>query len=121
MPYISKNAPKYKLGSMKTIIFVLIFFGLAFIGAIYFQLKREEKLENTQDSIAIIINKGKTTRGGATVYFEVNSERFESKIWGGDYSFLNIGDTILIKYAVEDPELVQVIDKYYMQKYKHLK
>lgn len=118
MPYISKNAPKYKLGSKKKIIAVLVLFGLAFIGAIYFQLKREEKLKRTQDSIAIIMNKGKTVRGGVTVYFEVNSKKIEAKIWGGDYDFLNIGDTILIKYAVEDPELVQVVDKCYMQKYR---
>ncbi len=121
MPYISRKAPKYELGSKKKIIIVLILFVLAFIGAIYFQFKREEQLKRTQNSTAIIIKKGRTVRGGATVYFEVNSKRLEAKIWGGDYDFLNIGDTILIKYAIEDPTLVEVIDKYYMQKYKHLK
>lgn len=122
MPYIRKNDPnKYKLPSKKAIIVVVIAFSLAFISSIYFHLKRELKLKNTKEIIAIISDKGNTTRGGAWVYFEIKSQRIEAKIWGGDFDFLNIQDTILIKYAIEDPKLVQVVDKYYMQKYKHLK
>lgn len=120
MPYMSRNAPKYKLGSMKQIIIVLSLFGLAFIGAIYFQLRRENKLKNSVETIAIIRTKSNALNGGAKIYFFANKKRIEVHLLSGTYKDYSIGDTILIKYAVEDPELVQVVDKYYMQKYKHL-
>ena len=34
------------------------------------------------------------------------------------YSFLQKGDTVLIRYSVDDPDLVEVIDFCYMQKHK---
>lgn len=31
------------------------------------------------------------------------------------------GNTVLIMYSLKQPEIAKVIDKYYMNKYKHLK
>jgi hypothetical protein len=39
----------------------------------------------------------------------------------GDFSFLKIGDTVLIEYAKDDPTVAKVKDRYYMKKYNYLK
>ena len=38
----------------------------------------------------------------------------------GDYDAFSIGDTVLIEYAVEDHSVARVVDKFYMEKNKHL-
>lgn len=57
---------------------------------------------------------------GAMIEFEVNNKKINSFI-KCDCHDIEVGDTVLIKYAVEDPELTVIVDKYYMQKYRHLK
>jgi hypothetical protein len=39
----------------------------------------------------------------------------------GNFNHLKKGDTILIKYSLEDPSKSRVIDKYYMRKYHYLR
>lgn len=36
----------------------------------------------------------------------------------GDYTFLKIGDTVLIKYSLKDPQTIFLLDKYYLKKHK---
>ncbi len=53
-------------------------------------------------------------------YFFINHKKVKLK----EYSFfshLKKGDTVLIEYAIEDPTVARVKDKYFMRKYKHLK
>lgn len=121
MPYISKNAPKYKLNSNKKTIFILILFLLAFLLAIYFQFERERKIKNAKQTTAIVDWVSQTNRGGAKLHFYLRNEKINTNVWGGDFSFLKKGDTILIKYSVEDPELIELVDKYYMKKYHYLR
>jgi hypothetical protein len=52
-------------------------------------------------------------------YFYAGNERIEIKEFRY-FSHLSKGDTVLIEYAIEDPTLARVKDKYYMQKYRHL-
>jgi hypothetical protein len=118
MPYISRDAPKYELGSKKRIIIILTLFVLAFILALIFQITREKKLRNSVETIAIIQSKNDAINGGAKIYFFINKKKIEVRLLSGTYKNHLIGDSILIKYAIEDPTLVQVVDKYYMQKYK---
>jgi hypothetical protein len=39
----------------------------------------------------------------------------------GDFSLLNLKDTVLIIYSKKDHSVARVKDKYYLEKYKHLK
>jgi hypothetical protein len=39
----------------------------------------------------------------------------------GDFSFLKVGDTVLIEYAIDDPTVARVKDRYYMKKFNYIK
>jgi DUF1680 family protein len=39
----------------------------------------------------------------------------------GDFSFMKKGDTVLIEYALRDPSVARVKDRYYMKKYHYLR
>jgi len=119
MPYSNRDFSKDKLPSKKKILVVLFLFVVAFVLAFYFQLERERKLENTKEAIAIVVSVGKTTTGGASVKYTIGKRKISTTISAGDFKFLHSGDSILIKYSLEDPELIEVVDKYYMKKYKH--
>jgi hypothetical protein len=83
----------------------------------------ENLLDNgkTKETIAFIIN----IDDGSAVHSTSNGD-FEFKIKNkkytfndsGDYTFLKIGDSVLIEYSLKDPSVARVIDKCYMQKYK---
>jgi hypothetical protein len=55
-----------------------------------------------------------------TFIFFVKNKKYEVKSIG-DFSFLNQGDTVLITYAIKDPNVAKVTNRYYMRKYKKLK
>lgn len=55
-----------------------------------------------------------------TARFYINGKEYEAgKL--GKYDFLQKEDTVLIKYSVEDPSVAEIVNVFYMQKYKHLK
>ncbi len=114
MPYSNRDVSKDKIPSRRTIILVFVCLTIMLAMAYYFQIERERKLKNTTQAKAIIKSVRLTTRGGATVNFNVMGKKIEAHFSGGDFKFLEQGDTILIKYANEDPKLVEVVDKYYM-------
>lgn len=121
MPYSNRDVSQDKLPSTKKIVVIAVCFGILFTLAYYSQLERERKLKNTRQVKAIIKSVRKTTRGGATVFFNVKDRKLEAIFHGGDFKFLSPGDTILIKYAIEEPELIDVVDKYYMKKHKKIR
>src|SRR5690554_1145320 len=50
-------------------------------------------------------------------YYYIKNNKFE--IWEcGLKPFLEIGDTVLIKYSLEDPSVAKVIDFKFMKKFK---
>lgn len=100
-------------------ILILIAFVIIFGISLYFQNERERKLKNTRQTKAIITYRSKhlPKSGGANITYSVNGKIFNTGIIC-DCRDLNLNDTVLIKYAVEDPELVKLVDKYYMKKYR---
>ena len=91
---------------------------------LYFSVKnknrRAELLKGkTNQTTGIIIDKFVAANSGNVVVirFEVNSD--VNEIWyNKKYEYLEKGDTILIKYSVEDPTVIEVVDPCYMQKHK---
>ena len=88
----------------------------------HFSQKRKDKLfAGATTLIEVVLNKvTMQTSGGFTIWFEysVNDKKHEQQWARGAYTFLEKGDTILIKYSVEDPTVIEVVDPCYMQKHK---
>lgn len=55
-----------------------------------------------------------------TIKYNVKGRNYDFTC-DGDFSFMKLGDTILIEYATKDHSVARLIDKYYMKKYWHLK
>ncbi|MFN5415533.1 MAG: hypothetical protein ACK5B9_00645, partial [Flavobacteriia bacterium] len=87
---------------------------------IYQNHSDEELLLNSKTRIAkiISISKGQVRnppRGYFMFYLNHKKIKFSEQ---GDFSFMEVGDSVLIKYAIADPSVATVVDKYVMQKYK---
>lgn len=121
MVYLSKSKKIELFKSKKSVILFLLGLILVFILAFYFQLRREEKLKNSKEVKAIIVSRSEAINGGALIRFKANSKLVKVQLKSGSYKFAKPGDTILIRYAIEDPELVKVVDRYYMKKYHYLR
>jgi len=100
------------------ILFVTILFGGVFIRDLYYK----SKLEENKNTIAIIDKKSKEYLGNYRLYFKYRV--FKRNIISDDiseqkfFNQLNIGDTILIKYSIEDPSISKVVDFCYMKKHR---
>lgn len=107
---------------MKKTIIVLSIFAVCLIIGLFLQLDRDSKLKNTIKTKAIVTYRDKQHTKGwdAVVTYKVNNIELESGL-NCDCRDIEIGDTVLIEYAESDPKLAVMVDKYYMQKYKHLK
>lgn len=105
------------------VVLVAIFIaGLAYR---FFESKHEEELlrkTNTTTAILILIRDGKSVKDSATgkYRYSIHGTQYEYEE-NRNFNDLKVGDTILIKYSVEDPSVARVVDKYYMKKYHHLK
>jgi hypothetical protein len=102
-------------------LFSFILFVMISITVGEFFKNRSKKLlsTNTNTSIAKFQNVVKMVNRGSVSYFEF--EHSNEKIIvdvNGLYPFLNKGDTVLIKYSLEDPSIAEIIDFCYMQKHK---
>mgnify|MGYP000940153412 CR=1 FL=1 len=79
---------------------------------------------DTETLIAIItdITSGTGVRQApdAKFYYFVKNKKYENHT-NGNFNFMEVGDTVLIEYAIEDHSVARVVDKYYMKKYKYLK
>jgi hypothetical protein len=91
---------------------VLFFVVLAV--SFYFSDKKADKLKNsnTTKAILIYIDEYITRGSGAKIEFQINNKKITTDI-NCDCRKLNIGDTVLIRYAVDDPTIVRMVDKYY--------
>ena len=113
---------KFKRVYLPTILLFVIFFVVIFRAC---QNQHDTRLlENSVITNAIIVK----IRTGEAVK-SIPTATYSYKVKGINYEYeecrnfndLRIGDTILIEYAVEDHSVARVVDKYFMQKYKHLK
>ena len=102
------------------IISIIIFFILAFI-LNYFVQKRNHELisRNTLETYAFYDSYTVVKNTGPISYFNFQVKGQKILFYElGKYDFLKKGDTVLIKYSAEDPNIAEVIDFCYMQKYK---
>lgn len=106
--------------------------GYAFLGAFliffliqwYLENRENRLLKKYYKTLAIVleVHKPEVIHGSHTGTFQY---KVEGKVYVftqiGDYTLLKLGDTVEIKYATEDPSVAKVSDKFYMEKYHHLK
>jgi hypothetical protein len=105
---------KYDFKSLVLLIFViLIIFTIAYNN----QMQEKELLKNYGFSKAIVIN---SSYRNVYVKFTLNNKIIMSR-GTGHYKFhyhLDRGDTILIKYSVEQPEIVEIDECFWNEKSK---
>ncbi len=104
------------------IIFVImiIIFGLGY--NIYNNSRRNTLLKNSMLITGFLVSEDHSSHKflSGDFKFLVKNKKYSFR-HNGDFSFLKVGDTVLIEYAVDDPTVARVKDRYYMKKYKYLK
>lgn len=111
---------------VKNTILVLFFsmIGISLLISFLQDRNRSILLENNSKTFGILVYSYHATAVRSISYgvfiFRTQKQRIKIKIVG-DYSKLKLGDTVLMEYAVKDPSVARVTDKYYMKEYKHLK
>ena len=99
-------------------IIQIILFVIGLIAIVYFvQKKNEKKLVNSKYSFAIVSDKSKVYLGDYEVYYKyrTNKQVFEYRnaVEIKNFNDLEQGDTILIKYSIEDNEVAQIVHCYW--------
>ena len=103
-----------------------VIWGVLFFLALLYGMLREDRrmklFQNTEVTYGFLIEEhhGSANFRYGKFYFFVKNKRFDIKEWHY-FTELSKGDTVLIEYAIEDPSVARVKDKYYMQKYKQLR
>jgi hypothetical protein len=98
---------------------------LFFLVLLYGMLREDRRMklfQNTEVTYGFLIEEdhGSAKFRYGKFYFFVKNKRFD--VEERDYfTELSKGDTVLIEYAIKDPSVARVNDKYYMQKYKYLR
>ncbi len=100
------------LRTKKGMIIVIIIILFMFVLGLYFQFERDGKMKNSKVTFGIIIERNDFIGAGAGAIVKFNSKNksYESFI-KCDCRELNNGDTVRIKYSIDDPSLVQLISK----------
>jgi hypothetical protein len=103
-----------------TIISIILFFIIGFIFN-NFQEKRNKRLlcRNFKYAVSIYEETFVSKNAGPLQVLNYSINHREYYIFIKERcTFLQKGDTVLIKYSVEDPNIAEVIDFCYMQKHK---
>lgn len=114
---------KTKNISSKIAIILICLIGLWLVFKFFSNQNKDTLLKNSKTDYALIkkiYHGGVKNPRNADFEYSVNGKQYEFN-QPGDYDAFKLGDTILIEYAVADHSVARVVDKYYMQKYKHLK
>jgi hypothetical protein len=74
----------------------------------------------TYETIAVFSGRVNPYRGapGSFFTFEVNGKQHESFSDEQGLGFLKEGDSVRIKYSVQDPDIIKVLDACYLKKHK---
>jgi hypothetical protein len=101
-------------------IVILIIFGLGY--NIYNESRRNKLLKKSIIIKGFLVNEDHSSHKFLSGDFEfrVNNKKYNFR-HNGDFSFLKVGDTVLIEYAIEDPTVARVKDRYYMKKFNYMK
>lgn len=103
----------------------LIFGGIGIVVILmmgyYDRYKRNSLLEKSQVAVGIFEghSKGVGNSGYWITYVNRDGINVEKAVCYNPPKFLKKGDTVLIKYSIEDNLVVKIIDPFYMQKYKN--
>jgi hypothetical protein len=87
------------------------------------EMREEKLLKNSKRSfgeITKILHGSSKNSKGMTFNYTVDGKKYDGYSWG-DYELFEIGDTVLIEYAIANHSVARVVDKYYMKKYAYLK
>ena len=111
-----------KMDKTKLMLIVLPFL---VIGAFIYQSIKsnyEKRMLNgkTKETIAVFSGRINSYRGAIGTYyiFEVNGKQHESFSDEQGLGFLKEGDSVRIKYSVQDPDIIKVLDACYLKKHK---
>lgn len=111
-----------KLKNKLFYLIILIFF-LLFVYKFYKDDRESKLLKSSKETLGFLVDiseGGAHDQNHAEIKFTVNKRKYSFR-HNSNFSFMKLGDTVLIKYAVKDHNVATVIDKYYMKKYKYLK
>ncbi len=104
--------------------FFFIIFGILILSIISYDFLEEannKKLlsKNFKKTLAIYDDYNNSVKGKpfSNFYFYLKNTKIKFEE-DGIYDFLELGDTVLIKYSIEDPNVAEVIDFCYMKKHK---
>lgn len=113
---------KDKLNTILTIV-VFSFMGIFIIYTFVKEKKDAELLSNSLEHLGILTKKNSgNSHAPSSGDFKYKIDKIEYSFnQSGTFDFMEVGDTVLIEYAVEDPSVARVVDKYYMKKYRHMK
>lgn len=103
------------------IIFVILtIFGISY--NIYNNNRRNKLFKNSKIVKGILIKEihESVRNANGEFYFFVNRKKIKMKEYSY-FSHLKTGNTVLIEYAIEDPSVARVKDKYYMKKFNNTK
>lgn len=118
MFYTKKDSQKSKLHpGIKLLVFFFIFAGIILLGN-YIQKEDELKLKDSIKTKAVITKIGSRRirrQNDSYIKFNVKNEQVEVRVHG-DWTMLNVGDTVEIIYSKLDPTIFRVTDKNYEKK-----
>lgn len=105
---------------------VILLIGFAVLLSLYNLIltkKKDEKLEIGNEVYGIIISIDSAPVHGSPsskIEYKVENVKY-ILVEDGNFFSMDVGDTVLVKYSIEDHSVARVTDKYYMKKYKDLK
>lgn len=107
---------KSNLILLSTIIFIILIIAYSFLR----DNIRSRKLENTIKTHAVFIeNLERTSADPSGGIFEYQIKgKFYKFHQQGDFSNLEIGDTVEIKYSIQDNSVAEITNTHYMDRYK---
>jgi hypothetical protein len=112
---------KKRITELRISIIGFIVMGIGFIYIFWREYYEDKLLLKTKIGfIERIYNGAVRSPKNVDFIYYVNGKKYGSNE-SGDYTFMKIGDTILIEYAVKDNSVARVVDKFYMKKYRRLK
>lgn len=102
----------------KLLITLLLFVSIALCIHFIKEKYRTSKLKNTQETWAIYISNSNTVGISGARFFFLNEKGKRINVLMNKSVKYDVGDTVWIKYSLYDNTVAEVIDPYYMQKYK---
>ena len=113
---MKEHFQKYWAGYLGVLLFFALLFGLIN------EDRKQKLMQHSKITFGFLIEEDHSSLNfqHGTFKFQVNG-KIQVFDYSGDFSYLSKGDTVLIEYAIEDPTVAKVKDRYYMQKYRHLR